>query len=232
MAGGAMTESSMTGDSPSRPTAIEVLTDAVVEALMARHEAELDALRLELDEALRVAALAERRLDAHPAAAVIDETFEIEVLARIALNTSEVEQVKSLARNRAPETVALLGEAGQSGSEPSREPEPPAHTDYYDPITDARTELNQLAPSASTLNHPRTVVVSRPPVTGPSASEAPIPAFVSAPDLGATSETQAQVPRSRRSVTRAGWTTRLPPRLLIQVGVVVVIVALILLKLG
>lgn len=255
-----MDESAMIADLPSRPVALEVVTDAEVEALVVRHEAELKGLRLELEEALRAAAVAERRLNAHPAAVVIDQTFEIEVLAQTALRTSEVERYNAPARER--EIGTAVDEAEPPALEPRGETQPASLGNGHDPVTEVEIGSKKAARLATTAKRPRTVVVTRPapigscadvvgrsapvdrsepesldPVTVEKATTAaatgePTTAFVSTPDISAAFWHESEVSRPRGSDGPAGLLARIPSRLLIQLGVAIVVVALLMLKLG
>lgn len=89
-----MAEASSTGELPvpAPPTAVEILPDSVVEALVLRHEGELSALNRQLDELVRQADAAEARLKSHPASGTIDDAFEIELLGAVATHAYQIRQ--------------------------------------------------------------------------------------------------------------------------------------------
>src|ERR1700694_4773123 len=82
----AMAESASIFRLPSKPSPVEVLPTAVVDALAERNERDLQSLRRTLKLALEDAELAELRISGHPAAPFIGDEFEAEVLAYVAAN--------------------------------------------------------------------------------------------------------------------------------------------------
>ena len=81
-----MAESASIFRLPSKPSPVEVLPTAVVDALAERNERDLQSLRRTLKLALEDAELAELRISGHPAAPFIGDEFEAEVLAYVAAN--------------------------------------------------------------------------------------------------------------------------------------------------
>jgi hypothetical protein len=245
-------EHSSAGSRPPKPGIVDVVPVELVEPLIARHEEELRALRLELEQALREADEAEHRLNTHPAAAVYDETFEAEVLAHVARSVATVEH--------RPDTVTTPGLSEAMRSAPVNTGGGVAPRPVLSPDTPVipRVEPPTRAPGSPPTPGPRTVVVDRsrprtvvvdrsrpvaeappsaPPPTGPSAAMSDTGADTYITVTG-TREPLLEVDRKGPDgiggppKRRSGRTTKIPARLLIQTGVVIVIVALLLLKLG
>jgi len=252
-----VTEPTSGGEFPPKPGVVDILPVETVEPLVERHERELRGLRLELEDALRQAEVAEQRLNAHPAASVFDDKFEANVLASVERNISNVNSGGSNAAPRLidtrpppppPPTVSSAEvQTAQGTSEKIAEP-----TIAVPTVAVPRPSADPSAPRPRTVvvdrGAPRTVVVDRgrapapppPPTTTP-------PPPVYAADPGAEQFINAQANKEsavdigqngtagdRKSTrkSKAGRASRLPARLLIQAGVIIVIVALLLLKLG
>jgi len=223
-----------------RPAVVDVLSVETVEPLVARHEQELAALRLELEEALREADAAEQSLNRHPAASVFDDTFEADVLAHVAESLSTVKgagvRASSTDRGPGPRAVTL----GQSVTQVSSDSDSPFATVVAAPGPSSGP-VAPAPPRTVVVNRgaPRTVVVDRGrPSSGPPPPPPAAPAVL-AGDPGAaqfvSSQANAEAPATRKRRGRKGkgnLMTRLPAGVLIQAGVVVVIVALLLLKLA
>ena len=241
------------GSEPERlrkPGVVDVLPVELVEPLIARHEKELRGLRLELEQAQRDAAAAERRLHAHAAAAVYDDAFEAAVLAHVARSVSSIEHRS--------DDVAAPGVKGTSGSaafvsppemSPTIGENPPARRGASaEPPGRGQRSSSSPDPRAVVVdrNRPRTVVVDRdrpveaapisdpPPVrTGVSGGLGAEPRMVLPSRGSLPGPDQTGAPGDGRARRRhSGRTTGMSARLLIQAGVIVVIVALLLLKLG
>ncbi len=247
-----------------KPGIVDVLPVETVEPLIARHEEELRAMRLELADAVREAEAAEQRLKAHPAAAVFDDAFEADVLAHVARSVATVgsdplegagrhtmavppeatpagtPHDAGLGHDVAPEGTAgpLVEPTGESAPRPS--PPPP-------PARPRTVVVDRGAPRTVVVDRNRPVAAQPPPPPPPPPPSQPARSLpVSASDPGAEQYITAQANegsldadqkgsargRGRTGTTRNGHTSRLPARLLIQAGVVIVIVALLLLKLG
>lgn len=245
-----------------KPGIVDVLPVETVEPLITRHEEELRAMRLELADAVREAEVAERRLKTHPAAAVFDDAFEANVLAHVSRSVAtmgsdpnegagghtmavtpqsipaephhDVGTRHDVTPEGGPGAGPLVEPTGESATRPSPPPPPP-------PARPRTVVVDRGAP--------RTVVVdrNRPAADAPPPPPQPAPSLpVSASDPGAEQYITAQANegsldadqkgsvrgRGRTRTARNGHTSRLPARLLIQAGVVIVIVALLLLKLG
>jgi hypothetical protein len=248
------------GEFPPKPGIVDILPVETVEPLVERHERELRALRLELEDALRQAEAAEQRLNAHPAASVFDDEFEANVLASVERSISNVRNGGSNAAPRLIDTrpppppqpnVSLAEVPTAPGpSETVVEPKIVEPT-----IVVPRPEADPSSPRPRTVvvdrGAPRTVVVDR--GRAPAAPARPPPPTMAAPtsvyatDPGAEQFINAQANKEsavdagqsgtagdRKSTRKgkAGHGSRLPARLLIQAGVIIVIVALLLLKLG
>jgi len=251
-----VSDQSTPGDRLPKPGIVDVLPVETVEPMMARYEEELRAMRHELDVALREAQAAEQRLNMHPAAAVFDDSFEDEVLAHVTRSVATIGQdanqgsAPSLAGAFRPAPVESHGETTPAGVttdtivnptvEPSRRPSAPPPSDRPRTVVvdrgAPRTVVVDRSAAASAVSPPS----PPPPPPGPSVS-------VSAADPGAEQFITAQADRESRVPagpkaavrerggarrTRNGHTSKLPARLLIQAGVIIVIVALLLLKLG
>jgi hypothetical protein len=228
--------------SSTRPDAVDVLPVEVVEQLMARHEEELDALRLELDAARRDADVAEARLSRHPAATVYDDTFEAKVLAHLArsiahLDTEPDSDAESGTKTGGPAWVTPIV------TSPPGDPKPP--------VISPPPPIPPPPPPAPATAPPPATPLPPPPVPPP--PPAAVPAVSQTPRVEASLTTEAHreepadadgggpvrrgsggaVTRRRgASKAHARRAPRIPALLLIQVGVAVVVVALLLLKLG
>jgi hypothetical protein len=246
-----------------KPGIVDVLPVETVEPLIARHEHELRAMRLELADALREAEVAEQRLMAHPAAAVFNDAFEADVLAHVARSVATVGSDPPERAGR--HTMAMPPEATPAGSPhdvgPGHDVVPEVATVAPGPLVEPMAEPAPPPSAPPPPARPRTVVVdrgaprtvvvdrTRPAAAPPPPPPPPQPARslpVSASDPGAEQYITAQANegsldadqkgsargRGRTGTARNGHTSRLPARLLIQAGVVLVIVALLLLKLG
>ena len=273
-----MSEPSIVLDPVSRPAAVEIVSGEVVEALFTRYETEISALRLELEEAIRVVRLEEERLNAHPAAAIIDDAFETEVLAQVGLSVYGVTPGSPITSEETRETEELPEWTGRrvelaTEREPLERDQLPEWTGRRvemaierDPLENPRAGISQdaqvdrQARAEPVSDKPRTIV-TRPrnasagtaEHVGPSSTSttstpsslgqtdllltkaaAPAAVLPAASELERTSEVPAarssQALRSQQ--TTRGLLTRLPNRLLLQAGVIIVVVALLLLKLG
>ena len=232
------------GGSPPVPGIVDVVPVETVEPLVSRRERELVSMRRELEEALREAEAAEQRLNRHPAAAAYDDAFEADVLAHVA---------KSLSTSRSGRTAGPAEGAGEPFmASPENRSGPVVQENLAQPtLVFEAPPVRRVPPPpgvARTVvvdrSAPRTVVVDRSgPSTKPRESSPPPPPTpsVRAGDPGAeqfiNSQANVQTPvtpeRKRRSrKTKGHRVARLSPRVLIQAGVVVVIVALLLLKLS
>jgi len=250
------------GDRLPKPGIVDVLPVETVEPMMARHEEELRAMRGELEVALREAEAAEERLNRHPAAVVFDDAFETEVLAQVARSVATVQQdasqasAPSLVGSTPPAPVGSPGDTTTAGATPAPVPattvvnpafEPPRRPSAASPTDRPRTVVvDRSAPRTVVVDRGRASSAVSPPSTTPSPPRNPSTS-VSAADPGAEqfitaqAEGGAQGEADRKASvrqrggarrTRNGHTSRLPARLLIQAGVIMVIVALLLLKLG
>lgn len=74
-----------------RPVALEIVPEEEVTALVAQNDREIAALESELAAALEEANIAEARLRGRPAAQVLDDAFEREVIAAVERHVVEVE---------------------------------------------------------------------------------------------------------------------------------------------
>ncbi len=234
----------MAPDEPlPKPDIVDVVPVETVEPLMARHEEELRALRLELEEALRSAETAERRLSAHPAAAVYDDAFEGQVLAHVSRSVSELEHGPGV-DTAAALTATSHPAPGNAGRTPS-----PAAAISFPTHTEPTVDQPPMVPGTSPSPRPRTVVVDRglprtvvvdrnAPPTRTLTPPPPTPTTppVSVADPGAeeyvTCKASLAADEGGRPKRQSGRTSKVPARLLIQAGVVIVIIALVLLKLG
>lgn len=237
-----------TGESPTPvPGVVDVVPAETVDPLVSQHERELAEMRRQLEEALREAEAAEQHLGLHPAAAAYDDAFEADVLAHVAKSLSTLKTGLTGAAPGGTETFTAtpsVRPTPEGGHGPAPNPsvvEPPPERRPPPPPGAARTVVVDRGA-------PRTVVVDRgAPSTKPrepSPSSAPPPpaaASVLAGDPGAeqfisaqaNSETGEKLGRKRRGRKAKGHRlARMPARVLIQAGVVVVIVALLLLKLS
>jgi hypothetical protein len=251
-------ESTQPEESPSKPSVVDVVPVEAVEPLMIRSESELRRMRLELAEALREAEAAEQRLRVHPAASVYDDAFEARVLAHVEGSVSNVGGgtdptstsglIGAMARDGEGAPEPPPDSADRSGFTRTEEgPQDPA-----DPAASTRPRTVVVD-----RGRPRTVVVDRgapvtpassvpspaaPPPRSAPPSAMPEPVFASSPGAERFITTQANVgpviaegqrgSNGSRRHTKSGRVARLPARLLIQAGVIVVIIALLLLKLG
>jgi hypothetical protein len=148
----------LAADEPSvAPEGADVLPAATVDPLVAHHQAELQALRQELEEALRQADEAEHRLRANPTAAVFDDAFEATVMASVARLVAGATDLDA-----APATPPVTGRDEAVSHEPVRPSEPA-------PARPRTTVVNR--------GTPRTVVVDRsgstsaPPAGPPAVSD-------------------------------------------------------------
>ncbi len=268
------------------PEAVEIVPTSVVEALIARSNAELDALRSELDGAIREAEEAEERLRRLPPAQVFDgiseaKLFEYveEIAARLTHGVVDVGRGPSV-----PEPVVVQGlvphqdSVEANGVHPTGVVEPPVPRaegpgpgptyggpeTLVVPIVHAPLPLPRPADAGS--DRPRTVVVDRsgpedprqwppppppalrlPPPPPPPPLPPPPPPVATARAathaLGAEpaliawaggSELPATPPITRKEWTqpRNQWMAKVPSRLLMQLGALVVIVGLLVFKLG
>jgi hypothetical protein len=250
------------GEFPPKPGIVDIVPVETVEPLVERHERELRALRLELEDAQRQAEAAEQRLNSHPAAAVFDDNFEANVLASVDRSISHVKSGGSNAARPLVETrppppppphVSLADVQATPGStQRIVEPTVANQTVVEPPLAAPPPTADPSSPRPRTVvvdrGVPRTVVVDRgrAPAPPPLATTAP-PTSVYATDPGAEQFINAQANKEsavdtgqngtagdRKSTrkAKAGHASRLPARLLIQAGVIIVIVALLLLKLG
>jgi hypothetical protein len=226
------------------PGIVDVLSVETVEPLVARHEEELAALRLELEDALREAEAAEQSVNRHPAASVFDDAFEADVLARVAESLAKVDGSgdQGVADTvSAPEAAASLARGTPA---PSASDSPaPAVVDSSAPESSPGSSVRPrtVVVDRGSPRTPRTVVVDRGrPSSGPSPPPPPPVAPVLVGDLGAAqlvdAQASAQAPasvRKRKGGKKKGnLLARLPARIFIQAGVIIVIVALLMLKLA
>jgi hypothetical protein len=219
---------------PTRPGVVDVMSPDVVEPLVARHEQELKALRLELEQATKDADAAEQRVRQNPLASVYDADFEAGVLDYLARSVANITTVPapgwsttSDAQRSASPPVVADDQSAQSPSSSSSSPARPR-------------------PVSGEGGRPRTTVVRRggpvanatppsPPTaaaaTGHSEDIAVSPVVTPDPvaSTGSVGAGRIETQAKKRS---AGGASRVPARLLIQVGVVIVVLALLLLKLG
>jgi hypothetical protein len=258
-------ENMTAGEFPPKPGIVDIVPVETVEPLIERHERELKALRLELDDALRQAEAAEQRLNVHPAASVFDDEFEVKVLASVERSISSVRSgggneahpvIETRPPPPPPPTVSSAEvRTAPDSSEHVGEPRIVEPTVVEPTVVVPRPSADPSSTRPRTVvvdrGAPRTVVVDRgrapaapapppPPTTTP-------PTSVYAADPGAEQFINAQANKEsnvgagqngtvgdRKSTRKgkAGHSSRLPARLLIQAGVIIVIVALLLLKLG
>jgi hypothetical protein len=246
-------------DPPPKPGIVDIVPVETVEPLIANHERELRVLRAELEEALRVAERAEQDLRTHPAAAVFDDAFEEDVLAHVARSVAEVtlqgRDFPTVGRRETAGSVPVAAEAHGGGA-----PEADASSETpVNPLASSpRQASNQSSPPRPRTvvvdrGAPRTVVVDRGSPEGTTSSPiptpiAPLPAapvFAADPvaeqyiNWQASQDAPVEASRNGAASDRRGTrgakgshASRLPARLLIQAGVVIVIIALVLLKLG
>jgi len=246
-------------DPPMKPDIVDVIPVETIEPLMARHERELRSMRLELEEALREAEAAEHALNTHPAAAVFDDAFEADVLAHVARTVADLGRDRTVIPTVPdPAAPGRLPAEGHDDMVPVADRNP--ETLVSPSIGSSGPVSNASSPPRPRTvvvdrGAPRTVVVDRgrpaqgPAPTPPSAPPTPSPPSepVFAADPGAEQYINWQaskdslvdanhngtVPDRRGSrKTKGSHASRLPARLLIQAGVVIVIIALLLLKLG
>jgi hypothetical protein len=256
-----MAEALYPGGSPVRPDLAEILPVAVVEALVARSEGELRTMWLELQEIVGSAESAERRLKANRVAAVYDDAFESDVLAYVRrVVEPEAADRLSLTTPDSPVIPSAWANGHSSGVEgalppppvvpsapvasPPPPPPPPPGPPGGLPSGGASTGQVQATPRSSPK--PRTTVVDRghrpaepthatpsaPPPPPPVVAEFgnPLPAWAVPSALGnAQSDSSGSIAIPAHE---HGWTSRIPARLLMQVGLVMVVAALLLLKLG
>jgi len=244
-----------------KPDIVDVIPVETIEPLMARHERELGSMRLELEEALREAEAAEHALNTHPAAAVFDDAFEADVLAHVARSVADLRRDRSvMPTGGVPEPAAPVGlpaeRHGDMAPVADRNPETLVSPSIGSPGPASNTS-SPPRPRTVVVDRgvSRTVVVDRgrpaevPAPTPPSAPPTPQPLSepVFAADPGAEQYINWQAGKDslvdanhngsvpdRRGTrkTKGSHASRLPARLLIQAGVVIVIIALLLLKLG
>jgi hypothetical protein len=260
-----VTEDMTGGEFPPKPGIVDVVPVETVEPLVERHERELRTLRLELEDALRQAEVAEQHLNSHPAASVFDDNFEATVLASV---DRSISHVKSAGSNAArpfietrpppppPPNVSLADvRTTPDFSQGIVEPTVANPTVVEPPVVVPRPAPDPSSPRPRTVvvdrSAPRTVVVDRGRApTAPAPPPPPtatLPTSVYATDPGAEQFINAQAnkepavdagqngttgDRKSNRKGKAGHASRLPARLLIQAGVIIVIVALLLLKLG
>ncbi len=227
---------------PPAPGIVDILPADTVEPLLAHHQQDLHALRLEHEEAFREAEAAERRLHQHPAADIYDDVFEARVMAHVARSISTV-------LGRGDEVVSDRADAGHFEPE-NRRPDPPiaavpSSGSSIDPVVEV-PDVQESAPTPRPAPRtvvvdrgaPRTVVVERRP---PPPTSLPPPGSVIGPATNGETVASSDPASKSRGKTRAKRQARkakghrlqqLPARLLIQAGVVVVIVALLLFKLS
>ncbi|HXW33116.1 MAG TPA: hypothetical protein VEJ87_00945 [Acidimicrobiales bacterium] len=215
---------------PENPTGFEgprALPAETIEELRGRTESELEALRRELAEVVGQADAAEHRLTGHAAAALLSDAFEGQVVSFL---------------TRALEDPSLRPEGNSTnGSQPqSGQDSVPTHAvpvSGADPRPTSIPEAH-VAPDAErrpSSDRPRTVVVdrNRPPAASPR-TRPPVP-----PDAGtrkaarkpSTDGNKASTAKAESGRSRRRWSIEFRSRLLIQIGVVIVLVTLLLLKL-
>jgi hypothetical protein len=234
----------------AKPGVVDVVPVAVVEPLIARCEEELTALRRQLEETLQEAEEAEKRLSVHAAAAMYSESFEAEVLAHVARGLS------TLTPGHDQDNVHIETPVVQTSLHPSQ-----GEKGTTPVVSEPSATFSGRPPNPESSTRPRTVVVDRgrprttvvdrggPKVDIPSSDPAPPqpmepPVLVSSPDAAQYITLQASevVPDSDQNTPvkgdkteltkKSGKSSKVPALLLIQVGVAVVVVALLLLKLG
>jgi len=216
-------------------------------------EGEFDVLRRHIREALTAVDRAERHLNALATVPIADGAFRVDTHSNGAATVSEAMHAPGLA----PPTGNGVGSPPDEPRPGAGEHTP--HQPATNGNGSRPTNTDVVAPPPSTRASfgpaPRTVVVTRPrPSTGTVESSLPPSAFddPGAPTVqtravaasGVMSPVRAPSPTSdprpdppttsepSRVLTQARWMATIPPRLFIQTGVAVVIIALLLLKLG
>jgi hypothetical protein len=118
------------GDAPVhevRPDPSEMVAAGVVEALVARTESEIRAMRLELEAVSEMADASERRLSATLATMVADGALEAAVLRQVGewLSGTRPADGNGIDRHSPPGTVRTCGTNGQVVATAARPPAPP-----------------------------------------------------------------------------------------------------------
>jgi len=238
------------GESPLTPGVVDVLPVETVEPIVRRHEEELRSLRLELERALRDAEAAEQRLRVHRVAAVYDDAFEAKVLAHVERSVSDFEHAPRETTSAAVRTPwsPVDDPAVAAPQNPPTISTPVLDVPHHQPDSPSSPRPRTVVVDRS---KPRTVVVDRgagsAAASSPGSSARPSPAPASSartatvgqvspgspiqPLVDADPGPSAPAGRGERE-RRRGRASKLPAHLLIQLGVAIVIVALLLLKVG
>jgi hypothetical protein len=162
-----------------RPEVVEVVPIAMVEALVERNERELGALRAELDEALRRAEADERRLSAHPAAAVFDESFEVGVLAHVAAIAPN--QPSGWDEGGAPAAVPAVPTPEAAAAVAAQVPAVAVAVAAAEPVATAPEPAPTPAPAPAPVEPAPTPGVTEPVVAAHVAVEVPVPVAAHVP---------------------------------------------------